>query len=463
MRKLFILLVALVAATQIMATTLVPPTWKDSATGISWTYWESNGEATLTGCYNSSHSPISGNIVLPSKVKKTTVTGIERGFAYNTGGFIGMASVTIPDSVTDIGDGAFKGLRGLTNVTMGAGVTNIGARAFADCTGLTRIAMSSGVISIGEMAFYGCTSLKNISIPDSVTRIGRAAFGCCDDSIYDIMTFPGAVLVDGWIVGPFADYKSTGSNEIGLLPEHLSFTGVRGIVDFAFLGRGNSKIVTLPNCVKRVGAWALGRNSNLTRVMISDGVKDIGVAAFSCCYNLTSIEVSDGNANYKSENGCLLTKDGKVLVAVPAGLDNVRIPKGVTVIGDCAFLGCHKISHLKIPDGVKEIGDRAFCGCRGLETITLPDSIERIGFHALSSLKITSLTMHRNVTRIGKCAFWRCEHLKSVEFKGNAPTCHESSFRNCPDNCEAYVSRESTGWGVEEGEKWNGLTIRYHK
>lgn len=463
MRKLFILLVALVEATQIMATTLVPPTWKDSATGISWTYWESNGEATLTGCYNSSHSPISGNIVLPSKVKKTTVTGIERGFAYNTGGFIGMASVTIPDSVTDIGDGAFKGLRGLTNVTMGAGVTNIGARAFADCTGLTRIAMSSGVISIGEMAFYGCTSLKNISIPDSVTRIGRAVFGCCDDSIYDIMTFPGFVLVDGWIMGFLAYYKPTGYEKIGSPPEHLSFIGVRGICDYAFFSRGNSKIVALPNCVKGVGAWAFEWNGNLTRVMISDGVKDIGVAAFSSCNNLTSIEVSDGNANYKSENGCLLTKDGKVLVAVPGGLYSVRIPKGVTAIGDYAFRGCHKISHLKIPDGVEEIGDSAFSGCRGLETITLPDSIAKIGRHALSSLKITSLTMPRNVTRIGEYAFWGCERLKSVEFKGNAPTCHESSFRNCPDNCEAYVSRESTGWGVEEGEKWNGLTIRYHK
>ena len=64
-----------------------------------------------------------------------------------------LTSVTIPDSVTSIGDSAFSNCTGLTSVTIGDSVTSIGDSAFSDCTGLTSVTIPDSVTSIGESAF----------------------------------------------------------------------------------------------------------------------------------------------------------------------------------------------------------------------------------------------------------------------------------------------------------------------
>ena len=112
-----------------------------------------------------------------------------------------LTSITLPDSVTSIGSGAFEGCYRLTSVTIGKGVisigdvafyrcinltsinigkgvTSIGGGAFSECYRLTSVTIPEGVTSIGRWAFSGCSSLKFITIPDSVTSIGDEAFGC---------------------------------------------------------------------------------------------------------------------------------------------------------------------------------------------------------------------------------------------------------------------------------------------
>ena len=93
-------------------------------------------------------------------------------------GCTGLTSITIPDSVTRIGNGAFYGCTGLTSVTIPNSVTSIGGAAFSECTGLTSITIPDSVTSI-DGAFSGCTSLTSITIPDSVTSIGDYAFRGC--------------------------------------------------------------------------------------------------------------------------------------------------------------------------------------------------------------------------------------------------------------------------------------------
>ena len=94
--------------------------------------------------------------------------------AFNVG-----SSVTIPDSVTSIGDWAFYNCTSLTSVTIPDSVTSIGDRAFSGCTSLTSVAIPDSVTSIGDGAFSGCTSLASVTIPDSVTSIGYGAFDKC--------------------------------------------------------------------------------------------------------------------------------------------------------------------------------------------------------------------------------------------------------------------------------------------
>ena len=90
-----------------------------------------------------------------------------------------LEDITIPDSVTSIGDRAFFGCTGLTSITIPDSVTSIGDGAFSYCTGLTSITIPNSVTSIGDEAFDGCTGLTSINIPNSVTSIGNWAFDGC--------------------------------------------------------------------------------------------------------------------------------------------------------------------------------------------------------------------------------------------------------------------------------------------
>ena len=101
-------------------------------------------------------------------------------------GCSGLTSLTIPSSVTSIGEYAFNGCSGLTSLTIPSSVTSIGESAFYGCSGLTSLTIPSSVTSIGELAFFGCSGLTSFTIPSSVTSIGWGAFCGCSGltSIY---------------------------------------------------------------------------------------------------------------------------------------------------------------------------------------------------------------------------------------------------------------------------------------
>ena len=90
-----------------------------------------------------------------------------------------LTNVTIPNSVTSIGDSSFYGCNSLVSVDIPDSVTSIGHYAFSDCDSLTSIVIGNNVTSIGYRAFQNCSSLTSITIPNSVTSIGTFAFQGC--------------------------------------------------------------------------------------------------------------------------------------------------------------------------------------------------------------------------------------------------------------------------------------------
>ena len=104
----------------------------------------------------------------------------------------GATSVTIPDSVTEIGNEAFYGCTTLTSVTIPDSVTSIGKSAFGYCISLTSITIGNGVSSIGYWVFSHCDSLTSITIGNGVTSIGDYAFYECSSlaEVYCKPTIP---------------------------------------------------------------------------------------------------------------------------------------------------------------------------------------------------------------------------------------------------------------------------------
>jgi hypothetical protein len=94
-------------------------------------------------------------------------------------GCYGLTSVSIPASVRNIGDSAFAYCSGLTSVSIPSSITRIGNEDFFNCYGLSKVTVPAGVTSIGDSAFAGCSLMTSVSIPASVTNIGDYAFADC--------------------------------------------------------------------------------------------------------------------------------------------------------------------------------------------------------------------------------------------------------------------------------------------
>ena len=136
---------------------------------------------------------------------------------------------------------------------------------------------------------------------------------------------------------------------------------------------------------------------------------------FDGCSSLREIRVSKRNPGYKSVNGILLSKGGEKVVAVPQGLAEAKIPKGVTKIGMSAFAGCRKLKNVALPDGVMKIEWHAFENCSALESITIPNSVRAIrqgAFRGCSKLK--TVTIPSAAREIETDVFAGCGGLREI-------------------------------------------------
>lgn len=154
-KKLFISLIATACAI-VVGISIFIPLW---ATRPFEYLPDGNGGYIM--CQNVNSRYYSGNdktksFEIPSSHLGKPVTRIDSLTFYN---WDALESITIPDSVTSIGWGAFKGCRSLTSITLPDSVTSIGSEAFLSCSSLTSIIIPDSITSIGILAFSNCNSL----------------------------------------------------------------------------------------------------------------------------------------------------------------------------------------------------------------------------------------------------------------------------------------------------------------
>ncbi len=173
MKKIFYLLLALVATTTLGASNVITYTATSKLVETANSLFSPGLHTDAFNVTISSHTFSNGTGAITFVGEVTTI----RDYAFYS--CSGLTSVTIPNSVTTIGISAFEGCSGLTSVTIPNSVTEIGISAFLGCSGLTSVTIGNSVTTIGWGTFYNCSSLTSIIIPNSVTTIGDDAFSDC--------------------------------------------------------------------------------------------------------------------------------------------------------------------------------------------------------------------------------------------------------------------------------------------
>ena len=108
----------------------------------------------------------------------------------------------------------------------------------------------------------------------------------------------------------------------------------------------------------------------------------------------------------------------------------VRIPKGVSIIGDSCFSGMELIESIELPDGILKIGENAFCGCSRLRKATFPETLSSIGNCAFKGSGLVEAVLPGSLRDIGKDALMECAVLEKVVLP-DKKLHFERTFKQC--------------------------------
>ena len=380
-----------------------------------------------------------------------------------------LKSLTIGGNITEIGNDAFEGCYELESLTLPASVKRIGFHAFARCHWLKSVTIggapsseNSQALRIEDGAFESCHELKSVTIGGNVEMLGTSAFTACG-RLENVIIGGYVRTIEPQAFGQCLKLKSV---TVGGGVEYIEFDAFAACIELANLSLGDS--------LRSIDARAFRSCRSLSEMIIPTSTTYIAGDAFLYCTGLKSISVAEDNPAYKAQNGFLLSKDGRTLVAcvngeldaIPEGvteigasafagrtdLASVTIPDSVTRIGESAFSGCSNLTNVVIPASVTYIGSKAFFGCNGLADedgfvivrsllydyfgdgvdITIADSVTKIGANAFDNCgSLTSVTVPNGVTSIGSYAFYNCGSLTNVTISESVTSIGDSAFSNC--------------------------------
>ena len=270
------------------------------------------------------------NALIPAQINGVTIVGIDPYVFADRSSYSGwvnndnttLTSVSIPNTMEEIGESAFKRCTALSSL---------------------RFAPGSRLKTIGEDAFYQCESITSLTIPDSVESIGSNAFYGLKNLKY--LTMSGEMDGSAWF----------GDRWLSL--DTLTLTGT----------------YVLGGKVKRGDDYfwcSVPAGRNARKVILSEGITSIGEYAFNSCQDLKELvlPVSLQTIGAYAFNSC-------------QSLEKLALPAGLQTIGAHAFEECRNLVDVTIPDSLQTLGEKCFEDCDKLQLIDMskvPDTfIER--------------------------------------------------------------------------------------
>ncbi len=376
-------------------------------------------------------------------------------------GCSGLTGVTIPNSITSIGSSAFAGCTGLASVTIPNSVTTIGDGAFSGCNGLTSIEIPNSVTSIGDGAFSGCSGLTSIEIPNSVTSIGGSAFNYCSN-LADINVPNSVVSIgsnafsstkwynnqpDGLVYAGRVAYKFKGT-----MPTDTSIIIRNGIVSIspeAFYYNKRLIGIIFPASLKSIGGSAFRGCSGLTSVVLPDSITSIDGYAFSSCTGLSTVTCLAttppamdydvfSNSTYSSAT---LRVPMTSVSAYKATKEWKRFTNVVGIINIGDIIEVDSIYYQINEGNVVTVVSRGEGNNPYSGDIVIPDYIDYDGVrYIVTSIseqafqdcdELTSISMCNSLTSIGSHAFDGCAALGNIIIPDSVLTIGTQAFQGC--------------------------------
>lgn len=303
--------------------------------------------------------------------------GVLLGY-YGPGG-----DIVIPNTVTKIGDEAFKGNKKVTGVTIPGSVVDIGNNAFEACENLKKVAFTNpgearDNLLIRLSAFKDCTKLTDVEIPARVKQIVGNIFKGCT-SLMEIKVNannPYYFAQEGVLFGPaLVEYSPKYDDNYVLLaypagrqgeytiPSKVNEKTIDQVWTSGFEGAASLTDITIPASIGRLGTAAF-ESTGLTHVTIPDTVQQVDPAVFQNCTSLVSVKLPNG-----------ITEIDQYLFANCISLQHVDMPDTITKINIYAFHNCTSLTSLALPKGLTSLSVGCFEKCYNLQHVVVPPSV----------------------------------------------------------------------------------------